>query len=134
MTLTVLRVRNPQQTVMGITKNYLGTVIACNQVMNHLAWSQQKNIFHFTHDYSIAFLLLCSSGKGTQKGLKSRGLGRRLWLLRMSSRAQSRLRPSHWAWPSLGFWGLAWPGFGPEAEAGTSLRIAPSPKYYVLKP
>ena len=39
----------------------------------------------------------------------------------MPGRAQSRLRPSHWAWPGLGFWGPAWPGFWPEAEAGTSL-------------
>src|SRR5277367_6616796 len=52
-----------------------------------------------------------------EKLLKSRGSGRRLWLSMMPGRAQSRLRPSHWTWPGLGFWGPAWP----EAEAGTSL-------------
>jgi len=49
---------------------------------------------------------------------KSRGSGRRLWLLKITGQVKKPPQAEHRAWLGPAFFGPAWPGFG--AGAGTS--------------
>ena len=79
------------------------------------------NVFQENIDFTC-FLTLFSKKTATTPSsvwYKSRSPGQRLWLFHIPGRAKSRLRTK--VWPGFFWLGLAWPGFWPQAKAGTSL-------------
>ena len=60
--------------------------------------------------------LFLAADLGHISRVQSRGPGRRLWLSNIPGQAKGQARLG------LAFFGLAWPGFWPQAGAGTSLK------------
>src|SRR5258708_7966084 len=84
--------------------------------------TQFKSVFNVKTFAKMLKVLFLEEKLSKFLGYKSRGSGQRLWLFHIPGRAKSQLRPNVRARLGPAFFGLAWPGFWPQAKAGTPLH------------